>query len=120
MTQIPISIPANPMQELQKAIAAMAEEGWGGKFSVLPLPQPGQGCRERFLVQHSYANRVPISKTEVAITIGGRVLAFHPKFRWDNANKVDELNDRMDRLALKRLWAEREGKPYEEIPAAPE
>jgi hypothetical protein len=44
-------------------------------------PQASQGCRERFLVWHSYANGMPISKTEVAITNGDQVVAIHPRFR---------------------------------------
>jgi hypothetical protein len=72
---------ADPMQQLQQAIAAA---NFGTKFSVKPLPQPGQGCRERFLVQHSYANGVQISATEVAITNGGQIVAIHSKFRWDD------------------------------------
>jgi hypothetical protein len=72
---------ANPMQQLQQAIAAA---NFGTKFTVKPLPQPGQGCRERFLVQHSYANGVQIRATEVAITNGGQIVAMHPKFQWDD------------------------------------
>ena len=123
MAQIPIYTP-EPAEDLQQIIVAEnarhAQEGVGTRFSVRPLPQPGEACRERYVVSHSYANGVEISKTEVAITFGGLVLAFHPKFKWDDANKLDKLNDRMDRLYLKRLWAEREGEPYEETPAAPQ
>jgi hypothetical protein len=54
MAQIPINI-ANPMEDLQQVIAAvnakLAQEGIDTRFSVQPIPQPGQGCRERFLVQ---------------------------------------------------------------------
>jgi hypothetical protein len=72
---------ADPMQQLRQAIASA---NFGTKFAVQPLPQSGQGCRERFVVQHGYANGVPISATEVAITYDGRVVAMHPKFRWDD------------------------------------
>ena len=65
----------------------MAQYPGGTVFRVEPLPQPGQGCRERFVVQHSYANGVPISGTEVAITNGGQVVVIHPRFRLDD---VDE------------------------------
>jgi hypothetical protein len=86
MVQIPINID-NPMQDLQHAIAAVTHEGRGTKFTVQPFPQPGQGCRERFLGQHGYANGVPISKTEVAVTLDGQIVLIHPRFRWDD---VDE------------------------------
>jgi hypothetical protein len=61
--------------------------GVGAKFTVQPLPQPGQGCRECWVIWHSYANGVPMSKTEVAITNGGQVVVIHPRFRLDD---VDE------------------------------
>jgi hypothetical protein len=89
----------------------MAQYPGGTVFRVEPLPQPGQGCRERFVVQHSYANGVPISGTEVAITNGGQVVAMHPKFRldWDDIEDERELQRRM------RAWrAECECKPPEE------
>jgi hypothetical protein len=72
------------MQQLRQAIAAA---NFGTKFAVQPLPQPGQGCRERFLVWHSYANGVPISKTEVAITNGGHIVVIHSRFRMDDADE---------------------------------
>jgi hypothetical protein len=65
----------------------MLQGPYGNLFNIQPLPQPGRGCRERFVVWHSYANGVPISKTEVAITNGGQVVAIHPRFRLDD---VDE------------------------------
>jgi hypothetical protein len=49
-------------------------------------PQASQGCRERWVIWHSYANGVPISKTEVAITLGDQAVVIHPRFRLD----VDE------------------------------
>jgi hypothetical protein len=49
MAQIPINIPADTMQLLQQAIAAVQQDGWGTKFTVQPLAQPGEGCRERFV-----------------------------------------------------------------------
>jgi hypothetical protein len=74
MAQIPINI-ADPKKDLQQVIAAenakMAENGIGAKFSVQPLPQPGQGCRVRYVLWHSYSNGVPISKTVVDITFCG-------------------------------------------------
>jgi hypothetical protein len=109
--------PTDPMQEMQRDVAAVAQQGWGTKFTVQPLSQPRQRCRERFLVHHSYSNGVPISQTGVAITFGGQVRAFHPKFRWDDADKRGELDSRAELLRLKRLRAEREDKPYEEMPA---
>ena len=55
MAQIAINV-ANPMQDLQRVIAAenarLAQEGLGTKVQRSPLPQPGEGCRERFLVWH--------------------------------------------------------------------
>ena len=82
MAQIAINV-ANPMQDLQRVIAAenarLAQEGLGTKVQRSPPPQPGEGCRERFVVWHSYADGIPISKTDVAITYGGQVVALHPK-----------------------------------------
>jgi hypothetical protein len=99
--------PADPMQQLQQAIAAA---NFGTRFTVQPLPQPGQGCRERFVVHHSYANGVTISKTEVAITHGGQIVAIHPKFRmdWDDIEDQREEQSRQRRLRA-------EGTPPEEI-----
>jgi len=85
MAQIRIYPPE--AQNLQQIIAAenagMAEEGVGTKFSVQPIPQPGQGCRERYGLWHSCSNGVPISKTEIGIAFGGQIVAIHTKFRWD-------------------------------------
>jgi hypothetical protein len=108
MTQIPIYTPE--AENLQQIVAAenarLAQEGCGTLFHVQPLPQPGQGCRERVLVQHSYANGVPISATEVAITVGGQLVAGHPKFRWD----WDDLDDEREHQRDMRHWrAECEG-----------
>ena len=47
--------------------ANLAQAGYGTLFRVQPLPQPGQGCRERFALWHSYVGGVPISSSEVAI-----------------------------------------------------
>jgi hypothetical protein len=105
--------PADPMQQLRQAIAAA---NFGTKFVVKPLPQPGQTCRERFVVHHSYANGVPISSTEVAITYGGQVVAMHPKFRFGWHDLDDEREHQRD---MRRWRAECEGKPQEEMPAAP-
>ena len=99
--------------------ARHAQEGIGTRFSVRRLPQPSEGCRERFVVSHSYTNGVEISKTEVAVTFGGLIVVIHPKFRWDDTDKIEELDRRAESLRLKRLRAEREGKPLEETPAAP-
>jgi hypothetical protein len=86
MTQIPINI-ADPMKDLQQVIAALnanlAQADYGILFRVQPLPQPGRGCRERFVLWHSYVGGMPISSSEVAINIGGQIAAIHPKFRWE-------------------------------------
>ena len=93
--------PADPMQQLQQVIASA---NFGTQFTVRPLPQPGQGCRERFLVQHSYASGVPISKTEVAITYDGQILAFHPKFRWDDDPPSSGQERRSPRELLEAIF----------------
>jgi hypothetical protein len=56
------------IEELKRASGQMAQYPGRTVFRVEPLPQPGEGCRERFAVWHSYTNGVPISKTEIAVT----------------------------------------------------
>jgi hypothetical protein len=85
MAQIPIDIP-DLIEELKQARGQMIQGPHGTLFNVQPLPQPGQGCRERWVIWHSYANGVPISKTEVAITLGGQAIVIHPRFRWDDVD----------------------------------
>jgi hypothetical protein len=57
------------IEELMHASGQTAQYPGGTVFRVEPAPQLGQGCRVRFLVSHSYSNGVPISSTEVAITL---------------------------------------------------
>jgi hypothetical protein len=61
------------IEELRHASGQMAQYPGGTVFRVEPLPQPGEGCRERFAVWHSYVNGVPISKSDRSyICRGGR------------------------------------------------
>jgi hypothetical protein len=109
MVEIPIYFPAAKVDDLQQA-------GVGTKFSAQPLPRPGEGCSERFVVHHSYANGVQISATEIAITHNGQVVAMHPKLRLD----WDDLEDEQEHQRGMRRWkAECAAKPPEEMPAAP-
>ena len=73
MAQIPIYPPED--HNLQQVIAAenakMAENDIGDKIQCPDATAAGQGCRERYVVWHSYANGVPISRTVVAIAFNG-------------------------------------------------
>jgi hypothetical protein len=86
MAQISTNTP-DLIEELKQARGRMMQGPHGNLFNVQPLPQPGQGCRERYLVWHSYANGVPISKTEVAITLSGHIVVIHPRFRLGDVNE---------------------------------
>ena len=65
----------------------LAQLGFGSRFSVQPLPQPGHACRARFLVWHSRWNGVPISRTEVAVGLNGQIASMHPRFTWDHEGR---------------------------------
>jgi hypothetical protein len=60
---------------------------------------------------------VPISSTEVAVTFGGQIAAMHSKFRWELYD-MEERARCEESLRLRRLRADREGKPLEDMPAA--
>jgi hypothetical protein len=93
--------------------ARLTQEG-GTKFSAQPLPQPGEGCRESYVEWHSYSNGVPISKTEVAITIGGQIVAGHPKFEWnwDDIDGRKELRGLLEEIFDTDLrYIERSSRP---------
>jgi hypothetical protein len=85
MAQIPINAP-DIIEELRQANGQVGQGPHGTLFRVQPLPQPGQGCRERWVIWHSYATGVPMSKTEVAITLGGQAIVIRPRFRWDDVD----------------------------------
>jgi hypothetical protein len=76
------------LEDLQDAVARVNDRLPGSRLDVQPLPQPGRGCRARFLVRHNYSNSPNISRTEVAIAFGGQIGA---RFTWTMDGEWDDL-----------------------------
>ena len=71
------------IEDLQGAVEAenanIAQQGGGSRFTVPAFVAARSRLPCRFLVQHNFANGVPISGTEIAIVFGGQIAAKHPR-----------------------------------------